>query len=161
MNTRSALLFVAAVAIPGSACAQYKVSDIVAKGAQVMTADQIRAEIAGSTVTGTTENGFQFELELGRDGAVRGMIYNPRGGASGATGSWSVNAKNQICSDMTFTAWGTSNRRCNWYWKAGDEYYATNSRTDDAAAEKFVDCLMSGGRDCDGGFSVAKRTIRR
>jgi hypothetical protein len=60
-----------------------------------------------------------------------------------------------------FTRWGNNAKRCNWYWKAGGEYYATNSRTDDEAAEKFVDCLMSGGKDCDGAFSVAKRSVRK
>jgi len=144
----------------GSAHAQYKVSEIVAKGGQVMTAGQIRSEIIGSRISGMTENGFQFELELGKEGKVEGMVYTPRG-PSGMSGTWSINGKNQICTDFTFVAWGTTAKRCNWYWKAADEYFATNSRLDDEAAEKFVDCLMSGGKDCDGGFSVSKRSVRR
>ena len=141
--------------------AQYKVSEIVAKGGQVMNAEQIRAELAGRTLAGTTETGFQIEIELRRDGTTGGMVYSPRGQASGVSGRWSVNAKNQVCGETTFLAWGHTVKRCNWYWKVGDEYYATNSRTDDEAAEKFVDCLMSGGKECDGGFSVSKRTVKK
>jgi hypothetical protein len=144
----------------GPAYAQYKVSEIVAQGGQVMTGEQLRAELAGSTVSGMTENGFQFELSLARDGKVEGTIYTPRG-PTAAAGTWTINGKNQICSSLVFTASGNTVERCNWYWKAGGEYYATNSRNDDAAAESFVDCLMSGGKDCDGAFSVSKRAVRR
>jgi hypothetical protein len=144
----------------GAAQAQYKVSEIIAKGGQVMTAEQIRSELAGRTVSGVSENGFQFELMLDPAGKLEGMIYTPRG-AGGANGTWSVNARNQVCTDFVFSLTGNKARRCNWYWKVGDEYFATNSRTDDEAAEKFVDCLLSGGKDCDGGFSVAKRSVRK
>ena len=156
-----ALFAAAAVLAALPAAAQYKVSELVAKGGQVMNAEQIRAEIIGSRVSGMTENGFQFEIELRRDGTSNGMIYSPRGQASGTSGRWSVNAKNQVCAETTFQAWGNTVKRSNGYWKVGDEYYATNSRTDDEAAEKFVDCLMSGGKDCDGGFSSSKRTVKK
>ena len=156
--TRLLLAFLLTVAV--SAHAQYRVSEIVAKGGQVMTAEQIRSEIVGRTVSGLSENGIQFELVLDPGGRLEGMMYTPRG-AGGAAGSWSVNAKNQVCTDFVFSLTGGKIRRCNWYWKVGDEYFATNSRTDDEAAEKFVDCLMSGGKDCDGGFSVTKRTVRK
>jgi hypothetical protein len=125
-----------------------------------MNAEQIRAEIIGAMIGGYTENGFQFELELTPSGKLDGMVHTPRG-SSGMEGTWTINAKNQICTDFVFTRWGNNAKRCNWYWKAGGEYYATNSRTDDEAAEKFVDCLMSGGKDCDGAFSVAKRSVRK
>ena len=144
----------------GTAHAQYRVSEIVAKGGQVMTGEQIRAELAGRTVSGLSENGIQFELKLDPAGKLEGMIYTPRG-AGGASGTWTVNGKNQVCTDFVFSLTGNRAQRCNWYWKVGDEYYATNSRTDDAAAEKFVDCLLSGGKDCDGGFSVSKRNVRK
>ncbi|HYL89469.1 MAG TPA: hypothetical protein VEU32_11995 [Burkholderiales bacterium] len=154
------LLLATALAAPALAYAQYKVSELVAQGGQVMTAEQIRAEIAGSTISGTSEQGIQFEMQLARDGKLAGTVYTPRG-ASGISGTWTINAKNQICSDFVVEASGNSVQRCVWYWKAGGEYYATNSRSDDAAAENFVDCLMSGGKDCDGAFSVAKRSVRR
>ena len=154
------LLLAAALAAPALAHAQFKVSELVARGGQVMTADQIRTELVGSTISGTAENGVQFELQLSRDGKLDGIAYTPRG-PSGMKGTWSINAKNQICTDFVFTASGNSAQRCVWYWKAGGEYYATNSRNDDAAAENFVDCLMSGGKECDGGFSVSKRDVRR
>jgi hypothetical protein len=157
---RLAVLLLAVLGVPGAAWAQYKISEIVAKGGQVMTADQIRAEIVGTRVSGVSENGFQFELQLSRDGKLEGIVYTPRG-PSGMVGTWMLNQRNQICTEFVFTASGNKGKRCNWYWKAGDEYYGTNSRTDDEAAEKFVDCLMSGGRDCDGGFTVARRTIKR
>ena len=157
---RSAVLLVAALAIPGATCAQYKISEIVAKGGQVMTAEQIRAEIIGNRVSGSTENGFQFDLQLTREGNLEGTVFTPRG-PSGMQGTWKLNQKNQICTDFVFTASGNKAQRCTWYWKAGDEYYSTNSRTDETAAEKFVDCLMSGGRECDGGFTVARRSIRK
>jgi hypothetical protein len=144
----------------GAAHAQYKVSEIVSKGGQVMTAEQIRAELAGAQVTGTNEVGVQFELQLWPDGKLEGMAYSPRG-SSGISGSWSINAKNQVCTDFVLVASRVSAKRCNWYWKADGEYYATNSRTDDEAAERFVDCLMSGGKDCDGGFSLSKRSVRK
>jgi hypothetical protein len=153
-------LLVVAVSVPAAAHAQYKVSEIVAKGGQVMTAEQMRAELIGRTIAGMTENGLQFELQLNREGKLQGVVYTPRG-PSGIAGSWTINAKNQICSEFVFTASGNTAKRCNWYWKAGDEYYATNSRNDDEAAEKFVDCLTSGGPECDGGFSVSKRSVRR
>lgn len=143
-----------------AAIAQYKVSEIVAKGGQVMTAEQIRSELVGSTVSGVSENGLQFELKLQASGKLEGMIYTPRG-AGGVDGTWVLNGKNQVCTDFTFSLTGAKIYRCNWYWKADGEYYATNSRTDDQAAEKFVECLMSGGKECDGGFSVGKRSIRR
>ena len=140
--------------------AQYKVSEIVARGGQVMTAEQIRTEIVGRTVSGTTENGFQFDLVLDPAGKLQGMVYTPRG-ASGLTGTWALTSRNQVCTDFVFTINGTRARRCNWYWKAEGEYFATNSRLDDDAAEKFVDCLLSAGKDCDGGFHVSKRNIRK
>lgn len=140
--------------------AQYKVSEIVAKGGQVMTAEQIRTEIVGRTISGSTENGFQFELVLDAAGKLEGMVYTPRG-ASGLAGTWTLTPKNQVCTDFVFTINGTRARRCNWYWKAEDEYFATNSRLDDDAAEKFVDCLLSAGKDCDGSFHVSKRNIRK
>lgn len=140
--------------------AQYRVSEIVAKGGQVLTADQIRSEIAGGTVSGITELGFQFELRVDPSGKLEGMIYTPRG-AGAANGTWMVNAKNQLCTDFVFSLTGNRNQRCNWFWKAGSEYYATNSRTDDAAAEKFVDCLLGGGKDCDGAFALSRRAVRK
>jgi hypothetical protein len=144
----------------GAAHAQYKVSEIIAKGGQVMTAAQIRSEIVGRKVSGISENGLQFELELAPDGKLEGMIYTPRG-AGGIDGKWSLSAKNQVCTDFKFSLTGARIERCNWYFKVEDEYYATNSRMDDAAAEKFVDCLLSSGKDCDSGFSVAKRNVRK
>ena len=144
----------------GTARAQYRVSEIVARGGQVMTAEQIRDELTGSRVSGTNEFGLQFELLLAPGGKLEGMGYSPRG-ASGISGTWTVNAKNQVCTDFMFTVSRVTAKRCNWYWKADGEYYATNSRTDDEAAEKFVDCLMSGGKDCDGSFSLNTRTVRK
>jgi len=154
------VIMLCGVLAAGAAHAQYKVSEIVAKGGQVMTAQQIRAELAGARVSGTNDLGIQFELQLAPDGKLEGMASSPRG-TTGIAGTWTVNAKNQVCTDFVMLASRMSAQRCNWYWKAGDEYYATNSRTDDEAAEKFVDCLMSGGKDCDGGFSLAKRTVRK
>lgn len=159
MKTRLFLLLALLLA-PGLACAQHKLSEIVAKGGQVMTAEQIRSELAGSRIAGMTENGFQFELRLTREGKLEGMVFTPRG-PSGLAGTWSINARNQICTDFVFTSSGNAVQRCNWYWRAAGEYYATNSRTDDAAAEKFVDCLVSGGKECDGGFMVIKRSVQR
>ncbi|MGQ0655953.1 MAG: hypothetical protein ACT4P4_27480 [Betaproteobacteria bacterium] len=146
--------------VAAGADAQYRVSEIVAKGGQVMTAEQIRSEIVGRKVSGMTENGFQFELVLEPSGKLEGMLYTPRG-AGGIDGKWSLNDKNQVCTDFVFSLTRAHIQRCNWYWKAGGEYYATNSRTDDQAAEKFVDCIMSAGKDCDGDFSVAKRNVRK
>ena len=153
------ILLASALAAPALAHAQYKVSEIIAGGGQVMTAQQIRAELVGKSISGTAENGFQFDLKLAPDGKLDGTTYTPRG-PTGMTGTWTINAKNQICGEFVFTASGNSVQRCVWYWKAGGDYYATNSRSDDAAAESFVDCLMSGGKDCDGGFSLSKRSVR-
>ena len=153
------LLFLAAFFASG-AHAQYKVSEVVAKGGQVMTAEQIRAEIVGATIGGYTENGFQFELKLTADGKLDGMMYTPRG-SSGMIGTWAISGKNQICTKVKTIVWGNEISRCVWYWKAGNEYFSTNSRTDDEASGQFVECLMSGGKECDGGFSLAKRSVRR
>jgi hypothetical protein len=154
------LMFAATLLLAATAHAQYKVSEIVTRGGQVMNAEQIRAEIIGATISGNTENGFQFELQLTPAGKLDGMVHTPRG-PSGMAGSWSINARNQVCTDFTFLAWGTGAKRCVWYWKAGNEYFSTNSRNDDEASAKFVDCLMSGGKECDGSFSVAKRSVRK
>ena len=156
---RLATLVVGLLAAAG-AHAQYKVSEIVARGGQVMTAEQIRTEIIGRTISGATENGFQFELVLEPAGKLDGMVYTPRG-ASGLSGTWALTPKNQVCTDFVFTINGNRAKRCNWYWKAEGEYFATNSRLDDDAAEKFVDCLLSAGQDCDGSFHVSKRNVRK
>ena len=154
------LMLAATLLLAATAHAQYKVSEVVAKGGQVMNAQQIRAELGGATVSGTTENGFQFELKLATDGKIEGMVHGPRN-SSGAAGTWTVNARNQLCTDISYTIWRNTVQRCVWYWKAGEEYFSTNSRLDDDASARFVDCLLSGGKECDGSFSVAKRSVRK
>lgn len=150
----------AGLVIATGAHAQFKVEEIMAKGAQVMTAAQMQAELVGRTISGTTESGAQFEVKLEPNGDLEGMSFTPRG-TTGMTGVWRITKKNQIYTDFTFTSTGAKVSRCNWYWKAGDEYFATNSRTDDDAAASFVDCLLSGGKTCDGGFSLSPRSVSK
>jgi hypothetical protein len=150
--------FAAAVlAAPLVAHAQYKIEELVAKGAQVMSAEQLRAAFVGKNLAGLTEQGWDVEYRLIPGGKLEGMMHTQRG-SSGVIGTWTINEKNQICGDITSVRWGIRTQRCSWYWRVGDEYYVTNSRADDEAAAKFVDCLLSSAL-CEGGFQLMRRAV--
>lgn len=143
-----------------AAHAQYKVSEVMDKGGRIMNGEEVRAELSGATITGVNEFGASFEIALKKDGKTEGVIYTPRGPGS-LSGTWLVNAKNQICTEFVFSLTGATISRCVWYWKAGGEYYSTNSQTDAEAAADLVDCLLGGGRDCKRDIVLGKRTVKK
>ena len=123
------LVLTALLAAPLVAHAQYKIEELVAKGAQVMSAEQLRAAFVGKNLAGLTEQGWDVEYRLIPGGKLEGMMHTQRG-SSGIIGTWSINEKNQICGDITSVRWGIRSQRCSWYWRVGDEYYVTNSRAE-------------------------------
>ena len=158
-RSRAAAALTLALIAP-AAQAQYRVDEIVAKGGQVITAGQFKSEIVGGYVSGASEQGFQFELFYSRDGRLEGMVSTPRG-SSGLIGTWGISRTNAICVEYTLTASRDIATRCVWYWKAGNEYFSTNSRMDDEAAVKFAECIAAGGRGCEAGFMLGKRSVLR
>lgn len=152
------LLAGALMALP--AHAQYKLSEVMQHGGKIMAAKDIRAELTGAKIAGVNEFGMSFDLQLKNDGKLEGTVFTPRG-PSGLAGTWSVNAKNQICTELTFTATGNTASRCVWYWKAGSEYYSTNSQADAEAAGELVECMIANGADCKRDFALSPRSVSR
>jgi ABC-type phosphate transport system substrate-binding protein len=98
-------------------------SDLQAKGAKVLTKDEVAAVFKGATVQWTTPNGMNNQRKFAEDGSFVGNFINPSRTSSGTSvsGTWKITDDGKLCrSEVTR---GQTDEYCWVVSKLGDKYY--------------------------------------
>jgi hypothetical protein len=97
--------------------------DLQAKGAKVLTKDEVAAVFKGATVQWTTPNGVNNQRKFAADGSFVGNFINPSrtsGGVS-VSGTWKITDDGKLCrAEVTR---GQTDEYCWVVSKLGDKYY--------------------------------------
>ena len=134
-------VLVAMLLSPHFACAQKTLGDVLDAGGMLMSFEQFKQEIVLETVTGPTPTGATIEVVYGRNGIIAGVgSVVPASQSIGAlaqprvSGQWEGGENNSVCVVMrivgTVGAPGQLPRRCQYWFKAGDRYFLSDSDTD-------------------------------
>jgi hypothetical protein len=124
----------------------YRPVDVIKKGGRVMTAQELREELIGATLSRAGMQKLELKLE-----AAEAMFTSPNN--SGIRGTWNINKENQIC--MQFAV-----KQCRWFWKAGAEYFTTEAEPNFHASAQLADCI-AGIRTCDIDVGLYKFDVRK
>ncbi|MGE0800278.1 MAG: hypothetical protein AB7G13_17435 [Lautropia sp.] len=112
------------------------VGDALSKGARQLTASEVKSLFSGATVEGqSNESGNSFRAAYTPDGKFSGVVT--RSGFR-FDGNWTVNEKNQICSNL-MTAGARGGEPCQYIYALDGKYYAatTAEKTGDLLERRF------------------------
>lgn len=141
--TKSIASLVALTAAIATGCASVPAStdagqprtlgEVIARGGQKMTTEQIRQTIVGRTFARTNQQGGTLKLHLKSDDTLTGWANNWMGSV-GVTGVWRGDADGKMCADFSHTDQNIQKRSmCAYYFRLGDRFFATDSNHDSSS----------------------------
>lgn len=105
--------------------AQSSRDELVARGAKALSADELRAALTGSEISGANYNNTAtLAWNLNADGTIIGTASYS---TTPIRGTWSVNEKGQFCFDHESSV--GRDRGCQDWFVVGSEYYATRGQS--------------------------------
>lgn len=109
--------------------------DLLDHGGRKLTADEVKALVAGATITGVQGGNFQnvtFENMYAAGGSVTGNAWNSGVWFTKIKGKWSIDQKGQLCSDLLNDRQDKI-ANCFPFYALGSNYYA--ARGDERSSE--------------------------
>lgn len=108
----------------GSVGAQTSRSELMAKGATVLTATELKETLSGSEISGATVTGYQLTWRLNMDGSLKGTASYS---TTEIVGKWFVDEKGRFCFEHVSSMGPDS--ACQVWLKLGRDFYADRDGT--------------------------------
>jgi Ni/Co efflux regulator RcnB len=134
------VVVIAILLCPHLVYAQKTLGEVLDAGGLLMSLEQFKQEIAQHVVTGPSPTGRTVEMMYGSKGGIDGISSNPLGFLgtspdSPFTGQWSAGDRSSVCTTMQVRGTNqtmnvTLPRRCQYWFKVGDQYFLSDSDTD-------------------------------
>ena len=121
MKSRTALL--AALLMSGCASEQMGIDSLMSKGAQPVTAAEIRTVVVGAEVAGEGNSGGTLFEVARADGSLGGIGVGTQGSFN-YFGTWWVSDNGDYCFDRKSNDWPWSMKGCERWYRLGSDYYA-------------------------------------
>ncbi len=131
----SATIFVFVGFTSASALAQTNLGELLDMGGKKLSKQEVLGSLSGATLSGETREGAVFETEYKADGTYAGSFVSPQNKRNGNTfGKWTVDDAGKVCIDGTARLYQVyPQKSCAFYFKQGNQYYASTSHSDRAA----------------------------
>lgn len=124
-------LLIAALLCAGAAQAQSTLGELLDKGAQKMSAAEVRG-LGDVRIVRRAADADAY-MTMRADGTIVGMVHNKQGsGSSEAVGTWHVEASGQRCVDVQMPAFRMDMKQCGWTYKLGRDVFFAPSDSDRA-----------------------------
>ena len=112
-----------------SAVAGDDLGSVLDGGGKKLSADEFKSEIVGKNVGGQGNNG-PWRREHRADGALGGSVTGRGGSPLSMNGNWTVDDAGKVCVKYTYGPRKLEEAFCTFYFKQGDQYFASRSDTD-------------------------------
>jgi hypothetical protein len=131
---------IAILLCPHLVYAQKTLGDVLDAGGSLMSVEQFKQEIMQRLVTGPTRNEYvTHEIMYGSKGSIDGIAFTRSviqapSITTQLTGQWYAGEKDSVCATMLVRSGGGSTvtlpRRCQYWFKVGDQYFLSDSDID-------------------------------
>lgn len=120
-----------------AASAQSTLGDILDKGFKMLSKAEFVAAVHNIKISSVRADGVELEYSFQPDGSFGGTWYSSTGmannmGQGNFSGTWSVEDDGKVCTSTMSR--GGQTTTCGYWFRNGDQYYASSSATDRAAA---------------------------
>jgi len=112
-----------------SAGAADDLGSVLDGGGKKLSADEFKSEMVGKNVGGQGTNG-PWRREHRADGALGGSLVGRRGEPWQINGNWTVDDAGKVCVKFTYSPRKLEEAFCTFYFKQGDQYFASRSDSD-------------------------------
>ena len=111
---------------PLPVAAQANISEVMQQSGVKLSAEELKALLPGSAVSGFNNAGGQFSMSLNPDGSMSGntsVLDARRGAPAGLSGTWRVSDEGKYCYESTNLKTKETDKRCVSVFRAGDAYF--------------------------------------
>jgi hypothetical protein len=136
MTFRSLIaIFVFVGLTSASALAQTNLGELLDMGGKKLSKQEAVDSLSGATASGETRDGAVFQTDYKADGTYAGSFVSPQNKRNGSTfGKWTVDDSGKVCIDGEVRIYQVyAQKSCVFYFKGGDQYYASESDSNRAA----------------------------